>query len=287
VDVRVVLDQRLEKSANTAAYGYLKDHGVHVAWAPAGTTYHQKTLTVDGKTSLIMTLNMVSSDYAGTRDFAVLDTFRPDVRAITTTFNADFDGTSVTPPVGDDLVWSPTNSQATILAVINGARHTLRIENEEMGDGDVTSALEATARRGVDVEVVMTADSEWDDAFSQLESAGVHVRTYADSSQALYIHAKAVVADAGTDGQNLFVGSENFSKASLDENRELGIHTADGSVISTISDTIGKDYNGASGSPDSGSPSGSGGGSSGSPPRHQASATTSTASAASTAARAT
>jgi hypothetical protein len=78
VNVPVILDRHLEKSANTAAYGYLKDHGVHVAWAPAGTTYHQTTLTVDGKTSLIMTLNMVSSDYAGTRDFAALDTSGPD-----------------------------------------------------------------------------------------------------------------------------------------------------------------------------------------------------------------
>jgi phosphatidylserine/phosphatidylglycerophosphate/cardiolipin synthase-like enzyme len=47
VDVRVLLDQNLEKARNTAAYDYLAAHGVHVQWAPAGTTYHQKTLTVD------------------------------------------------------------------------------------------------------------------------------------------------------------------------------------------------------------------------------------------------
>jgi hypothetical protein len=152
--------------------------------------------------------------------------------------------------------------------VINGARHTLRVENEEMDDSDVTAALEAAAKRGVDVEVVMTADTEWDDAFSQLESAGAHVRTYPDTSKAMYIHAKAVVADAGYSDQNLFVGSENFSEASLDENRELGIRTADTSVVSTISTTVGNDYNGASDSPGSRSSSGpgresSGGGSSG------------------------
>ena len=44
VDVRVILDQDLEKSRNTAAYDYLSARRVHVRWGPAGTIYHQKTL---------------------------------------------------------------------------------------------------------------------------------------------------------------------------------------------------------------------------------------------------
>jgi cardiolipin synthase len=245
VDVRVILDQNLEKSRNTATYDFLSAHRVHVTWADSGTTYHQKTLTVDDKTSVVMTLNMVSEDYSGTRDFAVIDTRPADVRAIVATFNADFAHRSITPPVGADLVWSPTNSQSSILAVISGAKHTLSVENEEMDDPTITSALVAAARRGVDVKVVMTAESEWDSAFSQLASAGVHVRLYADSDNVLYIHAKAIVADAGRPDQQLFVGSENFSKASLRYNRELGIRTANKAVIATINATLAADYAGA------------------------------------------
>ena len=55
VNVRVILDQHLEKPATPAAYHYLAAHGVHVRWGPADTTYHQKTLTVDDATSVIMT----------------------------------------------------------------------------------------------------------------------------------------------------------------------------------------------------------------------------------------
>ena len=245
VDVRVLLDQHLERSRNEAAYAFLSAHRVHVAWADAGTTYHQKTLTVDGATSVIMTLNMVSDDYPGTRDFAVIDTSHADVTAIVATFNADFAHTAVTPPDGTDLVWSPTNSQSSILAVINGAHRTLAVENEEMDDAAVTAALERAARRGVDVTVVMTADSEWDTAFAELRNAGVHVRLYPDSSGALYLHAKAVVADAGHPGPQVFTGSENFSEASLDYNRELGIRTANPAVISVISAAIAGDYTSA------------------------------------------
>ena len=244
VNVRVILDSHLEKSRNTSTYNYLKAHGVHVTWAPSGTTYHQKTLTVDNKTSVVMTLNMVSEDYSGTRDFAVFDTSKSDISAIVATFNADFAHQSITPPDGADLVWSPTNSQAAILAVIDAAKHTLSVENEEMDDSVITSALEADARRGVDVKVTMTADSEWDSAFSALEKAGVHVRTYKDSDDVLYIHAKAVVADTGSSDEQLFVGSENFSNASLRENRELGIRTTNKAVISATAGVLAADYAG-------------------------------------------
>jgi len=245
VDVRVILDSHLEKSRNTSTYNYLKAHGVHVTWAPSGTTYHQKTLTVDNKTSVVMTLNMVSADYAGTRDFAVIDTSQADVSAIVTTFNADFAHKKITPPDGADLVWSPTNSQAAILAVIGSAKRTLSVENEEMGDSTITKALEAAAKRGVDVTITMTAESDWDKAFSALVSDGAHVRTYKDSTKVLYIHAKAVVADAGDSDEQMFVGSENFSVASLRENRELGIRTTNKQVITAVSAVLGDDYAGA------------------------------------------
>jgi cardiolipin synthase A/B len=247
VDVRVILDKHLEGARNEAAYSYLRAHHVHVAWAPAAVTYHQKTLTVDGKTSVIMTLNMVSSDYAGTRDFAVIDTSHADIAAIVATFNADFSGrgTSFTPPDGADLVWSPTNSQSVLLSVINGARHTLAIENEEMGDSTITDALVAAARRGVDVTVTMTQQSSWDAAFRELVKAGAHVSTYADSSSVIYIHAKAIVADSGRGDERVFVGSENFSAASLRHNRELGIVTTQHAVVAAVSTVLARDFAGA------------------------------------------
>jgi cardiolipin synthase len=245
VNVRVILDQHLEKKFNTASYGYLSKHGVHVTWAPAGTTYHQKTLTVDNKTSAIMTANLNSEDYPTTRDFLVIDTSKADVAAVVATFNADFAHKKVTPPDGADLVWSPTNSQAAILAVIGAAKRTLSVENEEMGDSVITSALESAAKRHVNVEITMTAESDWDSAFSALVKAGAHVRTYKDSTKVLYIHAKAVVADAGASDEQMFVGSENFSSASLRRNRELGVRTTNQPVISAVAGVLAADYAGA------------------------------------------
>src|ERR1700689_485817 len=58
VDVRVLLDRPRDKPRNTSAYNYLNAPRVHVRWAPAGTTWHQNTLSVDNASPVVMTLNL-------------------------------------------------------------------------------------------------------------------------------------------------------------------------------------------------------------------------------------
>jgi cardiolipin synthase len=245
VTVRVVLDVNREKSHNQAAYTLLSSKGVHVVWAK--TTYaatHQKTLTVDGATSAIMTGNLTSQYYATSRDFAVVDTTASDVAAIEKVFNADYAHSTVTPGDGADLVWSPTDSQSQLLALINGATASLQVENEEMGLPAVTTALENAAKRGVAVQVVMTNTADdYASEFDALTTAGAKVATYA-ADASLYIHAKAIVADYGHTGAKVFLGSENFSNASLNENRELGLITTDAAVLTSVHSTLAADYSG-------------------------------------------
>jgi cardiolipin synthase A/B len=245
VTVRVILDQNLEKSSNTAAYNYLNDNGVKAVWAdPSYAATHQKTVTADGTTTAVMTGNLTSQYYSTSRDFAVIENNSFDVKAIEKTFNADFAGTAFTPTDGDNLVWSPTDSQSQILGIINSATKSLSVENEEMGYATVTTALEKAAKRGVNVEVTMTNDDdEYGSEFDALTAAGVHVRTYKFTAS-LYIHAKAIVADEGTSAAKVDVGSQNFSNASLNKNRELGFITTNTTIVSGINSALASDYAG-------------------------------------------
>jgi phosphatidylserine/phosphatidylglycerophosphate/cardiolipin synthase-like enzyme len=245
VTVRVILDQDNEKSNNQAAYTYLTSHGVQVHWANTAYTYtHQKTITVDGATTSIQTLNLQSQYYSTSREFAIIETDANDIAAIESTFNADFVNAAVTPATGDDLVWSPTNSQTSILGVINGAKTSLMVENEEMADSAVTSALEAAAKRGVKVTIIMTANSSYTTALTALKKAGAKIGTYA-ANASLYIHAKVILADYGKSTAKVFIGSENFSSTSLTQNRELGLIISDTAVMKSINTTLSSDYSGA------------------------------------------
>jgi len=225
-------------SENDDAVAYLRANGVAVRNSPAWFALtHQKTITIDDRTSLVMTLNLTSRYYSTSRDFAVVDTQPTDVAAIERLFAADWSDTRVSPSTGSgDLLWSP-GAEHELLALIDGARASLAIENEEMADSAVTAALCDAARRHVQVRVVMTYDSSWREAFDELASCGVQVRTY-DEDAPLYIHAKAIVVDA----REAFVGSQNFSATSLDDNRELGIVTSNRGIVGQLAQTITSDY---------------------------------------------
>jgi phosphatidylserine/phosphatidylglycerophosphate/cardiolipin synthase-like enzyme len=245
VTVRVILDQNSEKKSNKAAYKYLNAHQVSVHWAnPVYPVTHQKTITVDQSTTAIMTLNLTPQYYATSRDFAIITNDAPDVAAIETTFNADFQNAALTPPTGDNLVWSPTNSRAALLALINGATKTLLISQEEMSDTGIEAALEAALARGVAVTMSQENESnEYSPILTTLKQDGAQIAVYT-STTGYYIHAKAILADYGTAQATLFVGSENVSTPSLNSNRELGLIFNDPASMAAVEAAISADYNG-------------------------------------------
>jgi cardiolipin synthase len=242
VQVRVILDER-EKSINSTAFSYFSAHRVKVVWSWSRFTYtHQKTLVIDGSKAVIMTANLTSEYYQASRDFLVVDTNRADVAAITTVFDADFAHRAVSPGDGADLVWSPTDSRDKLLALINGATSSLRIYSEEMGDTTVEDALITAAKRGVDVQICgENEDGEYDSAYARLARAGIHI-SYYSSSTGFYIHGKVIEADYGTGHARMFVGSENFSRTSLEDNRELGLISSDPAVLSAMARTLTADF---------------------------------------------
>jgi len=242
VHVHVILDRR-EQSENSAAYSYFGSHAVKVTWSSPKYRYtHQKTLVVDGSQAVIMTANLTSQYYTTSRDFLVVDTNPADIAAITAVFNADFTHTAVRPGDGSDLAWSPTDSEGKLLGLINGATSSLRIYSEEMGDTTVENALIRAAKRGVDVQVCGENESgEYDSAYSRLARAGIHI-SYYNSPTGFYIHGKVIEADYGTAHAKVFIGSENFSDTSLNDNRELGLIISSHAVMSAIAGTFASDF---------------------------------------------
>jgi cardiolipin synthase len=240
----VVLDGRLERRSNTAAFGYLAAHGVQVRWAPPRfAASHEKAIIVDRRTADVMTLNLTSRYYPTTRDFAVSDSDPGDVAAIEEVFDADFAGVAISAPNGDALVWSP-GSQPALVALISSARRSVSVEDEEMSAPAIANALAADAKRGVMVTVVMTADSSWAASFATLTAAGAQVRTFSGETP-IYIHAKVFDVDAATPTGRVFIGSENASVASLDRNRELGVVIATPGVVTSVAATVAGDFGGA------------------------------------------
>ena len=254
VKVRVILDQNDEESSNTPAYNQLNAvTNCRAAWAnPAFQVTHEKSFVIDNKTLAMLSLNLTSRYYIDTRDYAWVENDPADIAAVEATFNMDYGSTtdySYQPGPGTDLIWSPTTATADLLGIINGATKTLLVENEEMSATNIVSALEAACQRGVAVHIAMTDTGSYHANFSALEAAGCGVHTYPNAptnTSVLYIHAKAMVADYGLSTQKVYMGSINFSTASMTENRELGAYITDAASIGTLNTTMTSDYAGAS-----------------------------------------
>jgi phosphatidylserine/phosphatidylglycerophosphate/cardiolipin synthase-like enzyme len=248
VVVRVLLSPGYEgepSAINEAAYDALRARGAAVRWSPDYFALtHEKSLVVDGAQALIMSFNLLPKYYPTGRDFAIVDNDPHDISAMEDAFNADWQGSVVTASAGQDLVWSP-GSRSAITALIDRATFSLDLYNEEMADSDIVSALIRAAARGVAVHIVMTYSPNWKSSFEELAAAGVSIRTYGTDAS-LYIHAKMIVADgAQENAARAFVGSENFSATSLDQNRELGIIVSNMDIIQSLEATFDHDWDGA------------------------------------------
>lgn len=248
VDVRVLLELNPYGSGTTSpreTLQQLQAAGVQAKGSDPVFHYtHEKAIIVDGATLFIMTANLTKSglggsSYADNREYGVIDTAGLDVREASAIFQADWQ--RQTPTLTDpNLVVSPVNARQRLLAFIQGARSMLLVEDEEMYDTQSENALIAAARRGVNVEIVLPEPSGSSGASAdvpRLSQGGVHVRYIAT----VYMHAKMMVAD----GRLGFVGSENFSANSLDDNRELGILIADPSALTTLKQTFQQDWSSA------------------------------------------
>ncbi|WP_215876009.1 phospholipase D-like domain-containing protein [Acidithiobacillus ferruginosus] len=137
------------------------------------------------------------------------------VNATNAVFNADWHNRHAPAYAHQVLVLSPGTSAAQIIGIIDQPG-PVDIESEELGPYAPT--LDAIAAKGALARVILPASinsiGKKDVAF--LRSHSVQVRLMPKSP--VYMHAKMLVG-----GSEAFVGSENFSRTSLQVNREMGL----------------------------------------------------------------
>lgn len=245
IDIRVMLEPHpFGGGSPLRTIDELKAAGIKVQEAsPAFPLTHEKGMIIDNKTAYIMTSNFTRSALGGSsavtnREYDIIDTNPQDVQAVTAIFNDDWTRTPAqfTDP---NLVVSPINSRNAFTALITSAHSTLLIEAEEMQDSTIAQAIASAAQHGIHVQVILPAPSSPsgdsnNQGISLITQAGVQVR----EDTHLYMHAKIIIVD----GKEAFVGSENISTQSLDQNRELGILISDQAVLNTLQQTFQHDW---------------------------------------------
>ena len=237
--VRVILEEHPfgGGGGQEEVFARLESAGIAVRWGnPVFRFSHIKTMIVDQAVAIIMNQNLTQSAFSANREFGVVTNRSDAVQAAAAIFAADW-SRGVEPDAGP-LVVSPTNAREQLLALVGGVRVSLDLYAEVLRDPQLLDALAAAAERGVRVRIIVSPSADFAAEVDELAASGVAIRL----SRSLYIHAKLIVAD----GERAFVGSQNLSATSLDQNRELGIIVADPVNLARLSRTFAIDFRAAS-----------------------------------------
>jgi cardiolipin synthase A/B len=228
LDMRVIVDGKSLTGGYKLAFQTMTAAGVQVRGSShAFTLTHSKDIVIDRNTAIISAINMTNTAQ-NTRDFGIITRDPAVISEVESVFETDWqnaqDNGRNTPALSNqNLAWSPNNSTAQLVKLIDSAHSTLDVEVENLGSQYITDALNRAAQHQVNVRLIVP-ECALGNAYgnykyiAQLHGVNVHVEHDGGSMQQPYMHSKMMVAD----NQYVYVGSINYSFSSTQNDRELG-----------------------------------------------------------------
>jgi len=275
-DEATCLDQKKLKSEIIASGGsYIPYNKNEFCPSPHDACFlHGKMVVADGyldnKIVLLSTGNFNSSNLCNlkrnpkkcNRDFSMVEQDPKIVDFLQKVFEKDlqakkYDLKSMMDKgkIGDRLTISPY-SEEPLVRLIDGAKKSIRLENQYVYEHGLVDALTRASRRGVKVDMIVASlcsfgypkkkDVKKDEKlFGEYDDAGVHVEMlptqFKINGKPGYMHAKAMAID----DQIAWVGSTNGSKSATMNNREFGMIFSNPVWVKKLNSTIQNDFKSA------------------------------------------
>ncbi len=241
IDLRIIVDGRpygINGSDGTEnEIKILKDTGARVRIAPSrfekpNVFDHAKYMVTDNAGN-IGTLNLTEAAFKKNREYGIITTEKNVIESLKDVFLSDWENKEADEISGDNLIVSP-GSGNDIRDFISRQKK-VRVETEEMGNDN--EILNEFKKLGKKAKIIVPASVSSTDIknLKELSKNGVKIK-YMDPEK-LYIHAKAIIGR-----KEVFIGSENFTKSSLNRNREIGIIIKKHNIISIMRDKFDMDW---------------------------------------------
>lgn len=220
IDVRVILEKNVFGATmiNSKTFKTLQEAGISVTYdnSKLYNFVHTKLLIVDD-TYIITTGNLSYASFTQNREFYVIGKNTNDITTLEKIFLADFDGREISES-DTNLVISPIDSRKKIETLLESAEKDIFLYAQNFWDVRIQDILAKKAEKGIPVIICMADSAKVKsnvEAIALLKSRGIDART----SKKPAIHAKSALVDR----KYHYIGSENFTTNSLDNNREIGI----------------------------------------------------------------
>ena len=245
VKVQVMLNpaRRSGEEDNLDTRKKLEDSGIEVRDSnPAFGLTHEKSMVIDDELAFVKSLNWATKNLTVTRDYAITTNHKHEVDEIISCFMADWDRKDFNPGEHAHMIWCKGNGRDRIAHFIDGAKHTLFVQNERYQDSVIIERLVRAAERGVKVHVMarpphaLKKDKlvEAVGGLRIMDDVGIKIHTL----RHLKLHGKMLIAD----GSHAIVGSINLAPGSFDDRRELAIEVHDEDIVARLHDIAKADW---------------------------------------------
>jgi cardiolipin synthase len=193
---------------------------------------HAKYLVADRSKYVLSTGNYAKTSFSKNREFFIFGEDGETAAFLSAVFAADFHGLPFRGAVPDRLYLAPLDARAKILSFLSGATRSIRVLAPSLSDPEILSVLSKKSAEGVDVAVCVQSSSVSDTASPGGVEISESIKITKSSGPTL--HAKTILVD----DSRLLVGSANFTKNSIDRNREVGFFRTGSGDIRTYETTL-------------------------------------------------
>lgn len=245
ITVRVTVDNgkyQTTPSERANLAQYLTSAGGHLHLSnPIFPRSFPKVILIDDQYAIVGTACLDTTTFLQYRDYAYVSDDQCVIDTLSLLFENDwlysapvgfpFPPYNPTPPNADpNIIIAPVNAMDRLVSFIQGARETLDITSELLGNATLESELAKAIERHVRVRLIAPqfvnnatpAEQVLQIAsLTKLKAAGidVHVTKPPESAQKPYMHARTAIAD----GCKVYLGSVSLSPNSATFNREVGL----------------------------------------------------------------
>ncbi|CAN5595496.1 hypothetical protein BH10ACI4_BH10ACI4_34460 [soil metagenome] len=245
VKVRVMLnpERRDGEKENGDSRAALTAAGIEVIDSnPSFDLTHEKSMVVDDALALIASLNWQTRNLTDTRDYAIVTSHKHEVDEVMQCFDADWNRTDFTPGDHSHLIWCIGNGRQRLGQLIDGAKHSLFLQNERYQDPTIIEHLVRAHSRGVKIHIMARPPHklkkekliEGVSGLRILQDIGVKIHKL----KHIKLHAKLLFADEA----RAIIGSINLAPGSFDSRRELAIQVDDPHIIQRIHQVLQDDW---------------------------------------------
>lgn len=233
VDVRVILERFpfWNTSLNRETQLFLQKNKIplHQSGEKQFAFMHAKYMLFDNDW-IIETANWTRASFSSNREFFLQGRDHEIYKNLEAIFLADFEGGKWISADIRLLAW-PTNARERLTDFLEGTEKTIDIYAPSFSDAGLLTTLAQLCYRDKTIRLLL---ADYDNDNQQKPDYGrcIQVRTMKKS-----LHAKSIIRDS----QSAFLGSFNYTKNSLENNREIGLFIS-WEVVKSISQSFESDW---------------------------------------------